>query len=380
MSRAAPIEVRPVTGRADLDRFIKLPWLIYADDPAWVAPLITEVREVLNPIKHPFHRHADVETFLAFRNGEVVGRIAAIVNRAHNEFHGDRMGFFGLFESIDDPAVANALLQRAEAWLSQRGCDRSQGPMNLSTNEELYSPGVLVDGFDKPPAIMMTHSPPYYARLLEQAGYTKAKDLLAYWCDGDVMPERLRRALDTLTKRLNITLRTLDLKNFDREVERIKEVYNSAWERNWGFVPMTEEEFSFMARKLRPIVDPRMCLLAEHEGEPIAFALQLPDFNRALKHVNGRLLPIGVFKFLWYKRKIRSVRVITLGAKPEWRNKGLDGLLMGKAYEVLQPLDMPRGECSWILEDNFAMRNALERAGGFVYKTYRIFEKPLTTT
>jgi GNAT superfamily N-acetyltransferase len=379
LSRSTPIEVRPVAGRADLDRFIKLPWRVYADDPLWVAPLITEVREVLNPVKHPFYRHGDVETFLAFRNGEVVGRIAAIVNRAHNEFHGDRMGFFGLFESIDDQAVANALLQRAEAWLSQRGCDRSQGPMNLSTNEELCSPGVLVDGFDQPPVIMMAHTPPYYARLLENAGYLKAKDLLSFWNDGDETPERLERAVGTLTKRHKVTVRSLDLKDFDGELERIKKVYNSAWERNWGFVPMTEEEFSFMAKKLRPILDPRMCLLVEHEAEPIAFALQLPDYNQALKHVNGRLLPIGVFKFLWHKRKIRSVRVLTLGVRPEWRHKGIDALLIAKMHHVLQPLDMPRGEGSWVLEDNYPMRNAMERMGAFVYKTYRVFEKPLST-
>lgn len=377
MSATAVVEVRPVSGRADLDRFIKLPWRIYQNDPLWVPPLITEVRELLNPVKHPFYQHAEVECFLAFRGELPVGRIAAILNRAHNQFQGDRLGFFGLFESVNDQAVADALLQRAETWLTQRGCDRVQGPMNLSTNEELYSPGVLVDGFDKPPAIMMSHSPRYYAGLLERTGYSKAKDLLAYWNDGDVMPERLRRALDTLTKRLKITLRPLNMKDFDREVERIKEIYNSAWEQNWGFVPMSEAEFAFMARKLRPIVDPRMCLLAEHGEEPIAFALQLPDFNQALKHLNGRLLPIGVFKFLWYKRKIRSVRVITLGAKPEWRNKGLDGLLIAKIHEVLQPLDMPRGECSWILEDNLPMRNTLERLGAFVYKTYRVFEKPL---
>ena len=374
---SAPVEIRPVAGRADLDRFIKLPWRIYADDPQWVPPLLTEVREVLNREKHPFHQHAEVEYFLAWRGREAVGRVAAIVNRAHNDFHDDHLGFFGFFESINDQAVATGLLARAEDWLRERGRDALQGPMNFSTNEELCSPGVLVDGFDTPPKIMMAHTPAYYGPLLEGAGYHKTKDLLAYWHEGQHTAERLQRALDTMTKRLNLTLRPLNLDDFDNEVERIKEIYNSAWERNWGFVPMTEAEMDFMARKLKPIVDPRMCIMAEIKGEPIGFALQLPDYNQPIKHMNGRLFPFGVLKFLWYKRKIDSVRVITLGVKPAYRGKGLDGVLIGKIHEVLQPLGIPRGECSWILEDNLPMRNALERMGGWIYKTYRVFDKPL---
>lgn len=373
-----PVEVRAVSSRSDLDSFIKLPWRLYENDPQWVAPLISEVREVLDRGKHPFHKHATVEYFIALRDGEVVGRIAAIVNHLHNQFHDDQVGFFGFFEAVNDQAVADALIRTAEDWLRAKGMTSVQGPMNFSTNEELSSPGVLVEGFDTPPKIMMAHTPQYYAPLLERAGYFKKKDLLCYWYDGEQTSERLKRALETMTKRLNLTLRPLSLKDFDGEIERIKEIYNSAWERNWGFVPMTEAEFDFMAKKLKPIVDPRMCIIAEINGQPIGFALQLPDYNQPLKHVNGRLFPFGVFKFLWYKRKIDSVRVITLGVKPEYRGKGLDGVLIAKIHEVLQPLGIPRGECSWILEDNIPMRNAIERMGGWVYKTYRVYEKSLT--
>ena len=375
---ASDIEVRAVNSRSDLDRFIKFPWQIYQNDPMWVPPLLMDVKGALDRKKHPFHQHADVEYFLAWRDGEVVGRIAAIANHLHNEFHGDKTGFFGFFESIDDQTVADALLNTAERYLVGKGLTSSQGPMNFSTNEEVCSPGVMIDGFNTPPRIMMGHTPPYYARLLENAGYSKAKDLLCYYMDGMKTPERLARGMARLGKAEGIHMRPLNLKDFKGELARIKAIYNSAWEKNWGFVPMTDAEFEHMAKQLKPIIDPELVLIAEVEGKPVAFAIQLPDYNQAMKHMNGRLFPIGVFKFLWYKRKIDEVRVLTLGIIPAYRGRGIDAMLVVRMMEISQPRGMAKGECSWILEDNTMMRHGMERMGGYVYKTYRVFEKPLT--
>jgi GNAT superfamily N-acetyltransferase len=375
LSRANDLEVRPVASRADLERFLRLPWDIYRDDPVWVPPLLADMRHALDRARHPFHLHAHVEYFLAWHGREVLGRIAAIVNHAHNQFHEDQVGFFGLFECIDDQQVATTLLERCENWLRARGCTSARGPMNLSTNDELYSPGVLIDGFDTPPKLLMAHTPPYYASLLAGAAYAKAKDLLSYWLDLPVTPERFVRVAGRLEQSQEIKMRRLVLRDFDREVARVKEVYNAAWERNWGFVPMTDAEVDHMARSLRPIVNPQMCIFAEHNGEPVGFAIELPDYNQALRHVNGKLFPFGLFKFLWYRRRIDSVRVLTLGAKPEYRQQGLYVLLMKALIEAGQKASQARGEASWILEDNYPMRRGLERSGGRVYKTYRVFER-----
>lgn len=378
MSSAAVV-VRPVAGGADLDRFIRLPWRIYRHDPLWVPPLIADVRSALDP-KHPFFDHADVQLFLAWREGGVVGRIAAIVNRAYNDFHGDQLGFFGLFEAIDDQAVAGALLAEAEAWLRAHGRTAVQGPFNFSTNDELGSPGVLIDGFDTPPTVMMSHTPDYYARLLEQAGYAGEKDLVCYWVDrARQPPERILRALERGAVSQGVTVRGLEMRHLERDVASIQAVYNSAWERNWGFVPMTPAEVGYLAKHLRPVVKPELCLLAFMGDKPIAFGLALPDYNRALRHLNGRLLPLGVFKLLWYRRQIDTVRVLTLGVSPAYRHIGVDAMLLAEMFAGAVRLGMSEGECSWVLEDNWAMRRGIERAGGRVYKTYRVYGKNLTT-
>jgi GNAT superfamily N-acetyltransferase len=373
----APVTVRPVTDNADLDKFIKFPWQIYRDDPMWVAPLLMDVRAVLNTARHPFHKHAQMQLFLAWQGAAVVGRIGAIINETHNKFHDDTRGFIALFESVDDQSVANALFAAAEQWLNARGMTAAQGPMHLSTNEELASPGVLIDGFDTPPSILMGHTPRYYAPLFVNAGYEKAKDLIAYWVPDQKIPERLVRSKDLLLKRNKLTIRALDMSKFDDEVAAIQRIYNSAWERNWGFIPMSGDEIVYMAKQLKPVVNPKLCAMAEVDGEPVGFILALPDFNQALKHVNGRLVPFGLLKLLWYRRKINAIRVITLGLKPEYRNRGIDALLILHVFENAEPIDMARGECSWILEDNMPMRLAIEKIGGDAYKTYRIYEKQL---
>lgn len=372
-----PALVEPVHDARTLDQFIRLPWRIYADDPVWVPPLLSDVRKVLSP-GHPFHEHARVQCFLALRGDEPVGRIAAVVNDQYNQFHDTRTGFVGLFEAVDDADVARDLLQTASDWLAEQGMTRAIGPFNLSTNDELYSPGILLDSFGRPQVLMMAHNPPYYARLFEAAGWEKERDLLSYWLDDRRVPERLARGVERLTGSIDgLVVRPLDLKRLSAEVERIKEVYNSAWERNWGFAPLSDREIARLAGDLKAIVDPQFALIAEIHGEPIGFALALPDYNQALRHVNGRLLPFGFIKLLWYRRKIDRLRVLTLGVKPDYRVRGIDAVFYLRMYQSAVSAGYRSGEASWILEENWGMRRALERMGAYVHKTYRVYGTPL---
>jgi GNAT superfamily N-acetyltransferase len=380
VTRWAPggaVAVTPVAGRGDVRAFVRLPHEIYRNDPNWIAPLDMDVRALLDRARHPFHQHSDTGFFLARRGKEVVGRIAAVINHRYDEFHGERGGFFGLFESIDDAGVAGALLDAAEGWLCARGAAWARGPLNLSTNDELFSPGVLIDGFDSPPFIMMAHTPPYYAPLLESAGYGKSKDLVAYFLRAARPIERLARMFDRMREREDVNVRSLNMRDFDAELQRVQDVYNSAWERNWGFSPLTDAEIAHMAKQLRPVINPRLCAIAEVAGEPVGFALSVPDYNQALRHLGGRLLPTGFLKLLWYRRSIDRARVITLGLRPGYRARGIDALMMHHVHTELLGVGIGQGECSWILEDNWEMRRSMERSGGTVYKTYRVFEKPL---
>jgi GNAT superfamily N-acetyltransferase len=255
----------------------------------------------------------------------------------------------------------------------------AMGPFNLSTNDELYSPGILLDSYDRPPLLLMAHNPPYYRRLFEDAGWEKEKDLLAYWMEADAPPARLVRGVERVAGSIDgLVVRPIDLERLDQEVERVKEVYNSAWERNWGFAPLTDAEIHHLAKSLKPIVDPRYALIAEVHGNPVAFGLALPDLNQALRHVRGRLFPFGLLKLLWYRRTIDRLRVFTLGVKPEYRKRGIDALLYLRIYQNGIDAGKGRGEASWILEDNWGMRRALERMGAYVYKTYRVYSHPLS--
>lgn len=372
------VRVRALRADEPLKRFVDVAWHVNAADPHWVPPLRMALNAVLDRRKHPFHRHAEVAYFLAEREGRAVGRIAAIVNHRHNEFHGDRVGFFGFFEAEDDTSVARALVEAAAAWLRERGMDRMRGPMNFSTNEEAASPGVLVEGFDTSPSVMMTHNPPYYERLLEDAGLTREKDLLAYLIETHEPPERLVRGAEAMLKRAGVTVRTLDIRRFRQEVNLIKEVYNSAWSLNWGFVPMTDAEFEFIARDLKPVVDPHLCLIAEADGRPVGFSLTLPDLNQALRKLpNGRLLPLGIFRFLRERRRIRHARVMTLGFTPEYRHRGLGAALYVRTFLEGGARGFRSAEASWMLEDNWEIRRAMERVGARAYKRYRLFAQAL---
>ncbi len=368
------VRIDRVAGRQDLRRFIQLPWRLYRDDPAWVPPLLFDLKNLLSPKKHPFHQHADVQYFLARLDGEVVGRIAAIVNQLHVQFHAEPIGFFGFFESIENQDVAAALLTAAERWVAERGMQRIRGPMNFSTNEEC---GLLVDGFHDAPKIMMPHHLPYYCLQIETAGYEKAKDLLAYVIDvrGKPPPERLVRGIKRLQRRHNVRLRPISKKRFDEEIRVLHGIYHRTWEKNWGFVPMSEAEVDLFASQLRLVVDPKLCLIAEHQNEPVGFALAIPDYNQALHHINGRLFPFGLLKLLWYRRKINMARIPLLGVNPGFRRRGIEAMLYVKLWEVVPQNGYPVVECSWILEDNWDMRRGLEQMGAHVYKTYRVYEK-----
>jgi hypothetical protein len=368
------IEITPVKGEGDLHRFVMLPWKIYRGDPNWVPPLIGDTKNTLRPEKHPFFRHADVELFLARRRGEVVGRIAAIINHNHNSFAEEKTGFFGFFESIDDPAVAGALLEAAATYCADRGMDRVRGPANFSTNEEC---AMLIDGFDSPPCVMMPYNPRYYPTLLEGAGYEKVKDLVAFHLKTQTIPERLIRFGDEIARREGVTVRSMNMKHFNEDVDKVRLVYNKAWERNWGFVPMTDDEITHMAKSLKPVVDPDLILFMEKDGEPIGFTMALPDLNQAVRHANGRLFPFGLLKILYHARRIRKLRVLTLGILKEYRGKGLDILLYLQLFRNGFRKNYHEGEFSWILEDNTVMRRPMERIGATVYKTYRFYERAL---
>jgi len=371
------VEVRPVAGRREMRAFLELTRRIYRDDPQWVEPLRGELKKVLDPSKHPFHQHAEVEYYLAHRNGEVVGRVAAFVNHRFNEFHESKVGGFGFFECVEDVAAARALLAAADGWSRRHGMELLHGPFNFSTNDEFCSPGVLLEGFEFPPVLLMGHTPPYYAGLLEACGFRKSKDLLSYWIEGDSPPERLAEGVERIRKRQNVTIRPLRVRDLDRDIGRIKEIYHSAWERNWGFVPMTDPEFDYLAHSIRAVMDPRFCVLAEVEGEPVAFALQLPDLNKVVRHMDGRMFPVGWLKFLWHRRRVDVARVLTLGVKPGYRHRGFDSMLILHLFSEGLKAGYSGAECGWILEDNVPMRRGLERIGGRAYKVYRVYEKPV---
>jgi GNAT superfamily N-acetyltransferase len=336
---------------------------------------------MLSRAKNPFFEHAEAEYFLAERNGAVAGRIAAIANRLHNEFHADRVGFFGFFETEDDQPVADALLDAAAGWLRGKGLDTMRGPASFSTNDES---GVLVDGFDTPPVLMMPHNPPYYLTLLTRAGFTKAKDLLVYQ-HGDSsgrtppVPERLTRASELLCQRLGITLRPLRMKEFQAEVERVKVLYNKAWERNWGFVPMTDREIDHLAVQFKPVVVPDLVPFVEKDGEVIGFALALPDLNTFFRNNrSGRMFPV-ILRILWALKthRVHRCRITLLGVLPEYRGKGIDAVLYHWIWTRGGAVGYGWGEAGWILEDNAAMNAGLVKMGFTVYKTYRLLDRPL---
>lgn len=366
------IEVTRVRDDKGLREFLDFPYRHYRGDPYWVAPLRIAQKELFDLRRHPFWAHAERECFLARDGGRTVGRIAAIRDRNFNEFHGEQAGFFGFLETVNDPEVCGALLEAARSWLRERGAQVIRGPMNPSTN---YECGLLVEGFEQSPMVMMPYNPPYYGELLEKAGLRKAKDLYAYYLHTSfVTPARAERLAERSRKGSGLHIRPVRLKDFQAEAALIWEIYNSAWSQNWGFVPMTREEFLFLAHDLKTIAEPELVLIGEVEGKVAGFVLAVPDINQALKHARGRLFPLGLLKILYHKRTITDIRVLTLGVLEQYRTVGVAAGLYAEVIRRGPRLGYQGAELSWVLEDNVLMNRSLEALGARRYKTYRIYE------
>ena len=373
------IKISEVSTRRDRDTFIKFQWRIYANDPVWVPPLIIERKTFLDRKRHPFYRHGDAALFLARQNGEIVGRIMASDDPNYNSLHQSNVGCFGLFECIDDRNVAAALFEAAVNWLCQKGRTEMMGPIDYSTN---YVCGLLIDGFQFAPTILTAHNPPYYRELIEGCGFTKAKDWYAWWfADPAKAVTHLRRFAERVRRRWPVTIRSANLKNIREESRRLRQIYNQAWEKNWGFVPFTEAEFEFMTREMKPLLVPEFAWIAEMGNEPIGFTLCLPDINVALRHLNGRLtrfgFPIGLIKLLFFKKRIRKGRLIALGVIEKYRRAGVAEMLVLRVMEETMIKRGITGELSMTLEDNFMINRFLEAIGATKYKTYRIFKRIL---
>jgi ribosomal protein S18 acetylase RimI-like enzyme len=373
------VEIRPVAGRRELRTFIRLPWRLYRNEPNWVAPLLMDLRKRLDRSRNPFFEHAEAEYFLAWRDGRAVGRITAQIDRNLNEFQDNDWGLFGYFECEEDPEAAKALLDAAGAWLRERGRDRMVGPMDFTTNDEC---GLLIEGHDRTPIILTPWSHKYYPQLLEGAGLTKAMDTLMWELYVHGQREKVHPAIwemaDRLEEEHGIVVRHMRKRDLQAEVERFLEVYNAAWERNWGFVPLTDEEVRHYAKDLRPVLDENWAMIAEkRDGEVVGAALTLPDFNQVLARLNGRLLPFGWAKALYWRRKVDRVRVFALGVKPEYRHTGVAARLYQMHFDSADRTPQKGGEMGWILETNTAMNRAMEGMGGKVARRYRIYEREL---
>ena len=368
------VAVRPVVGRRDFRAFIDHPYQRHASDPHWIPPLRMGERERLTPKTNPFFAHADVQLFIAWRGDRVAGRIAAVDDRVHLETHHDNTAMFGFFEA-DDLAVAGALLESAEGWARARGRSALRGPINPSLNDHA---GLLIDGFDTDPMILMPHNPPEYAAFIEAAGYRKAKDLFAWLYDlTSDLPPLITRLADRLRQRLAVTVRPFSLKEFAREAEHLRSLYCAAWEHNWGFTAPTPEEFARIASEMKLILDPRIAICAEVDGRMVACAVAIPDINQAMKGTGGTLFPTGLIRLLRRKRYIDQVRLLLLGVDPAYRSAGLYPLLLVELHRQGSAAGYRRAEFSWVLEDNRDINQPAEQAGARRYKTYRIYEKAL---
>lgn len=367
--------IERVESRRRLRDFIRFPWTVYKNDPNWVPPLVLDLKQKLDKRKNPFFEHAEMDLFLARRDGRVAGRIAAIIDSNHNAIHHERVVFFGLYESLNDPDTAQSLLDAVAAWGIARGMDTLRGPMNLSMNDEC---AFLLEGFDSPPVIMMPYNPPYYLELMEQCGLVKAKDLYAFFGDKDHQASpRIREIVDRYRLNSQITVRPLTKKTLRDDTAKMMHVYNNAWEHNWGFVPLTPAEIEHLVAKLKQVADLRLILLAEEAGRPVGFAFGLPNLNEAIQKVNGRLTPWGIVRFLYYRKKIKGVRALVFGILKEYRQTGLSYLLYSEFEKRVFGSGYEWGETSWQLEDNDLVNRFVLSVGARLYKKYRIYEKKI---
>jgi hypothetical protein len=373
------IQLREVKDKATLETFIRVPWSIYRDDPHWVPPLLMERREALSS-KNPFFQHAEWQAWVAYRDGQPVGRISAQIDHLYLESHDEEGGFFGMIEAPDDPAVFAALFGAAENWLREKGMKRVLGPFNLGINQEM---GLLAEGFDSPPYVMMGHALPYYGPAIEALGYAPAQDALAYQllAKNFGMPPSMRKLIQRQGSR--IKARSFDKKNQDTDLEAMRGIFNDAWSNNWGFVPFTEAEFKAVGKELLMLVPAEFIRIAEVDGKPAAFIVMLSNINEAIADLDGRLLPFGWAKLLW-RLKVgcpKSARVVLMGVLQEFQFTRLGPAL---AFLTIEGLEIPakkrgieRVEMSWILESNRGVRNIIEKVSGKVTKRYRVYSKEL---
>lgn len=369
-------KIVPVKSKSDLTSFIDFPHDLYAHDPNYVPELFIAQRDLLTT--HPFHKHSSLQCFLLFDGNKIIGRIAAIHNTAHNEFNATNDGFFGFFDCIDDQETANLLLDQAKSWLLEKGLSTIVGPVNFSTNE---SCGLLIEGFDSPPVVMMPYNAPYYARLLENWQLAKKVDLLAWKWNGENYDDRSVKLMDRLEERLqrnDIVIRKINMKKFKEEAEALREVYNKAWDKNLGFVPLNDEEYDYQAKDLKMILDPDFCFIAEQHGKVIGFGAAIPDLNEILiKIKRGRLLPTGIFKLLLGKKKIKGIRILLLGVVDGYRKMGIEACIYGSIIKSYRKKGLEYAEAGWTLENNDLVNNAIIAIKGTPYKRYRIYEKSI---
>lgn len=374
MSLAKGLQLKQVNSKKELYQFIDFPHHLYEGDSNYVPELFMAQKDLLNPKKHPFFEHGEVNFFLAYQDRKIVGRIAAIKNPSYNNYHNCNYGFFGFYDYINSEAVAKALLDKVKSSFQNENYDGLMGPVNFSTNE---TAGTLVEGYDSPPMVMMTYNKPYYDSIQKSIGLSKEMDLLAYFIPTTSVSEKslkLSKLIEERLKRQGITIRNLRVKNIKDEVPGLMKVYNSAWEKNWGFVPMTRAEFDHMVADLKLIADERFAYVAEHNGELVGFSVSLPNINEITKDFKkGRLFPFNIIKLLLNKKKYNSVRIITTGIVKEYRKKGIEAIFFAKNIEEAKKLNLRGGEASWILENNKEMVTAAEKLNGEKYKTYRIY-------
>lgn len=375
------LNIEPVKDKAGIKSFIHLGTQLYAGDPNWITPLYIERLGILDPTQNPYFDHAEAQYWIAYRDGKPVGRISAQIDQLALKTLQNKTGHFGMLAAIDDATVTKALLETAENWLRERGMDTVQGPFNLSINQEL---GLLVEGFDTPPMMMMPHNPAYVGKNVEAVGYKKVKDLIAYIRGTDqLFPERWRKMAERVSEGGHVRMRQFNMKNYDQEIKTLVSIFNEAWHTNWGFVPMTEDEVAHMAKELRPLIRKELAWFAEVNGEAAAFIVCLPDVNDIIGDMNGRLLPFNWLKLLWRLKLVRpaSARVLLMGVRKKFGEGFLGKILPFRLIYALESdlykSAIKRVEMSWILEDNAPVRRMIESLGGTAYKTYRIYEKTL---
>ena len=368
------VAVTPVRSRQDKKRFLEFPWFHYRGDPNWIPPLRQNQKELVGYARNPFYEDNEIQTFLATRSGQVCGRIAAILNRGHNERFDERRGFFGFFECVDDQTVAGALFDAVRGWFADRDIHKLRGPANPSMNHEV---GLLVDGFDSPPMFMMTYNPQYYGRLIEGHGFQKVQDLYAYWGHVEMLPkiqDKLKPVCDKIAQYCDVTLRPVDKTRFIEDVENFLDVYNRSMTNTWGFVPMSSAEVQQQARALRHLMVPELALAAEIDGKMVGAVFGLPDYNPRIKQIDGRLFPFGFWRLLRKKQDIKRIRVISTNVLPEYQLMGIGLVLLDGLVPKALEWGIEEAEFSWVLESNSLSRGSLEKGGAKLIKTYRLYD------